>query len=438
MNKLKISFFLIVLLFQQSISLVAQSFTEQTGIALTGVFWGSVAWGDYDNDGDLDLLVCGTNSLGSQISQVFRNEGSNVFSLQSGINLAGIAEGTGAWGDYDNDGDLDILLVGYNYVGTYIYRNDGSNTFTEISGLDLPLVSSSTAKWGDYDNDGDLDILMAGRSFEEGFLARVYQNRGNDDFVEQEGIPLAGVKQCGVDWGDYNNDGLLDILLCGTTSEYPDYDAITKIYTNNGDNTFTDQTAFNLTGTNWGRCVWGDYDNDGDLDFITTGYPDGTGASTRIYRNDGGLAFSYQSQYSLTGMSNSDVEWGDFDNDGDLDILMAGAGYARLYQNTGDDFVSVVDSDLPGLYNADVAWGDYDNDSDLDFVLSGDHDGTRITRIFRNNATGSNTVPTTPSGLQFTVQGDSVALSWTQANDAETPQAALSYALEVGTSIGGV
>ena len=158
----------------------AEQFTEKTGISLTGVYVGSVAWGDYDNDGDLDILLTGYDSNENEISKIYRNNGDNTFTEQTGISLTGVYDGSVAWGDYDNDGDLDILLTGsdnINYISTIskIYRNNGDNTFAEQTGISLTGVNFSSVAWGDYDNDGDLDILLTGRSG-SGYFSKIYRN----------------------------------------------------------------------------------------------------------------------------------------------------------------------------------------------------------------------------------------------------------------------
>ena len=109
----------------------------------------------------------------------------------------------------------------------------------------------------------------------------------------------------------------MDILLTGLdTSSNP----VSKIYRNNGDNTFTEQTSISLTGVDGGSVAWGDYDNDGDLDILLTGYSN-SGIVSKIYRNNGNNIFTEQTSISLTGCYGSSVAWGDYDNDGDLDIF---------------------------------------------------------------------------------------------------------------------
>ena len=234
-------------------SVLAQSFTEQTGISLTGVYWSSVAWGDYDNDGDLDILLNGYDENGNPISKIYRNNGDNSFTEQTGISITGVAYGSTAWGDYDNDGDLDILLTGGYYDGSFhyvskIYRNDGNNIFTDIN-AGLTSVDGSSVAWGDYDNDGDLDILLTGKSSSEGKISKIYRNDGSDIFTDIN-AGLTGINISSVDWGDYDNDGDLDILLTG----YGGSNYISKIYRNDGNDIFTDINA-GLTGVAYGSMA---------------------------------------------------------------------------------------------------------------------------------------------------------------------------------------
>ena len=149
---------LILIFSALAFELFSQQFIEQTGISLTPVGdHSSVAWGDYDRDGDLDILL-----TGNSYSKIYRNDGSNVFTEQTSIVLQGIYGGSAAWGDYDNDGDLDILLAGFG--ASRIYRNSGGPgyTFTEQTSILLIGIQNGSATWADYDNDGDLDILLTG------------------------------------------------------------------------------------------------------------------------------------------------------------------------------------------------------------------------------------------------------------------------------------
>ena len=198
-----------------------QQFIEQTSISLSGVVFGSVKWGDYDNDGDLDILLTGNGGVDSTVSKIYRNNGDNTFSEMASISLTYINSSSVTWGDYNNDGYLDILLCGWNGTQriTKLYRNNGNNTFTEQSSISLIGVDNCSAAWGDYDNDGDPDILLTGDVNENERTSKIYMNNGNNSFIEQTSISLIGVSKGSAVWGDYDNDGDLDILLTGLAGD---------------------------------------------------------------------------------------------------------------------------------------------------------------------------------------------------------------------------
>ncbi len=232
-----------------------------------GVEASSVAWGDYDNDGNLDILLTGTNGT-SYITKLYRNTGTGFTEVYAG-SLTGVAASSVAWGDYDNDGDLDILLTGVdnnNVFVSKIYQNTGSG-FIEVYAGSILGVGQSSVAWGDYDNDGDLDILLTGNTG-SGFVSKIYQNTGNN-FVEVFPGSLIGVywgSTSSVAWGDYDNDSRIDIVMTGYTGS----NAVAKIYKNTSSG-FTEVYAGSLTGVFLSSVAWGDYDNDGDLDILLTG-----------------------------------------------------------------------------------------------------------------------------------------------------------------------
>jgi hypothetical protein len=239
-----------------------------------------VAWGDCDNDGDLDILLTGWTVTGP-VSKVYRNDGSGSFT-DIGAGLTGLSLASVAWGDYDNDGDLDILLTGadsdWNQLSK-VYGNDGgaSPAFSDI-GAGLIEVSDGSVAWGDYDNDNDLDILLTGQSV-SGYVSRVYRNDGASGFTDIAAA-LTSVGGSSVAWGDVDNDGDLDILLTGLGAGA----RVSKVYRNDGASGFTDIGA-GLTGVSSSSAAWGDADGDGDLDILLTGWTD-TARVSRVYRNN--------------------------------------------------------------------------------------------------------------------------------------------------------
>jgi hypothetical protein len=403
--------------------LQTNAFSELTGLSLQGVSNSKSVWGDYDNDGDLDVLIIGDN-----YSKIYQNEGSNTFNEQTGIVLEGIRDGSADWGDYDNDGFLDILLTGNSDSGpvSKVYHNNGNNTFTEQTGIVLQgMANGSACAWGDYDNDGDFDILLTGDGY-----SRIYRNNGDNTFTWQSGITLQGVSYSSVQWGDFDNDEDLDILITGGGNS--------RIYRNNGDNTFTELTGLSVPGVNWGSADWGDYDNDGWLDILITG--DG---NSKVFRNNQDGSFVEQTGIILTATGNSSAAWGDFDNDGYLDILLTGWGLVekqicKVYKNNGNNtFSEKTGIRLTGVRNSHVAWGDYNNDGKLDILLTGNATNGSVSKIYQNFYVISNSAPTAPTGLSATSDDTSVTLQWNQVTDDVTPAEGMSYNVRIGTSPGG-
>ena len=155
---------------------------------LIGVRHSTVAWGDYNADGQLDLLLAGDD--GSQpVTKIYRNNHGSF--SDSGLSLPGIQNGAAAWGDYDNDGLADLLLTGSTVGGTpstKLYRNDGHGVLSEISTA-LPALGNSAAAWGDYDNDGDLDLLLEGTTDRSAYIAEIYRN-DQGVFVKNNAVEL--------------------------------------------------------------------------------------------------------------------------------------------------------------------------------------------------------------------------------------------------------
>ena len=413
------------------------------GANLGSAGYGDVDWGDYDGDGDLDLLVVGA-SVAGKVARICRNDGTGFTDI--GAALTGISHGSAQWGDYDNDGDLDLLLAGdtgdeAERAVTRLYRND-AGVFTALPltapGL-LGDYADRSLAWGDYDNDGDLDFAIAGRgypgyAYQYRFL--VYRNDGGDVFTDA-GAGLPAMANVALAWGDYDTDGDLDLLAAGSLTGGA---AVTRIYRNGGEGQFTDIAA-GLLATSDGSVAWGDYDNDGDPDIALTGFSPGISYASRIYRNDVGSFVNIGA--ALPNLGGSSVDWGDCDGDGDLDLLLAGwdgaVRHARVYRNTAGTFVD-SGAELAGAIYGSAGWGDFDSDGDLDVALAGYNttDGY-FTRIYRNLATAANTPPDAPAtGLISLAAGNQAALHWDAASDAQTPAAGLSYNLRIGTTPGGI
>jgi len=414
-----------------SIKLSAQGFTD-INAGLTGLHFSDVAWGDYDADGDLDALIAGADAGSVGVTKLYKNEGNDTFTEVPGLPIPGTFVGDIAWGDYDSDGDLDILILGFTDASqiTKLYKNTGGDNFVE-SGIIFPALSDGSVSFADYNNDGYTDILIAGFGTTE-YVAKIYRNNGDTTFTETS-IDLPGTIKCSYEWGDYDNDGDLDIFLTGF-----DFNGnlISKLYENNGDETFT-ETLNSFTGAWLGDAAWGDYDSDGDLDLLLSGFAFPNNRIAELYSNNGDGTFTELDSTGLIGVSHSSSIWADYDNDGDLDVFIGGTyeqggGWIRVT----DVFINNDDSTFTKAnftFTADVfwgesAWGDYDVDGDMDLICCGHDDlGGSNTIIYRNDISTTNTIPDAPTNLFANVVEDSVTFSWDPSTDNETPSAGLTY-----------
>ena len=418
-------------------------FTVLSGISMTGLTTGSVNWGDYNNDGYLDILSTGQMVGGTNMSQIYKNNGDNTFTEQTTITLPGVAYGSSAWGDYNNDDLLDFVLTGYNQslgAVSRIYKNNGNNTFTWQENISLTGVAYGSVAWADYDNDSDIDLLITGQNLNTGLISKIYRNDGNNVFTEQTNINLKPVYRSSVSFGDYNNDGLLDILLSGQVGTESFAKNFTAIYKNNGDGTFSEQTGIDLIDLCLSSVAWGDYNNDDYLDILMTGAsgtPPDYKPVTKIYRNNGNNTFTEIAGTSLIGTSMSSAEWGDYNNDGFLDVLLTGYSTSnlefRIYLNNGQNqFIDLTALKIPGAYYCNTSSADYDSDGDLDILFTG-NTGTFTSQIYRNNLymmagrIKPNVRPAAPSDLSAEISPGSLRLFWNGVETDETWFVNMSY-----------
>ncbi|MFO1475367.1 MAG: FG-GAP-like repeat-containing protein [Verrucomicrobiota bacterium] len=415
-----------------SFTVQAAGFDPQAA-GLPNVDQGGVEWGDFDNDGKPDVLIWGNLPGVGAVCRIYRNTCAGGF-VDIGAGLPGISGGVARWGDFDNDGYLDLLVAAANSRG--VYRNTHAGSFTNMAVV-FPTTRSPTAGgWVDADNDGRLDILLT-----SSIGTKLFHNNGDGTFTDS-GLALPGTSAGAVAWGDYNGDGRLDLALAGGADGLQKSPTNTLIYRNDGNGVFTDIHA-GIQAVGQGSVAWGNFDQDGRPDLLLTGI-NGNTPYTRIYRNNGNDTFSVV----VTNMSNVQAGagvWGDFDNDGLPDIFLAGltpgpSGItALIYRNSGDGTVANIGEPLVGAYWSGAAWGDFDGDGVLDILYCGTTNGLTSgagTFLYRSAVVRSNTPPAAPGGLTFLTNQ---VLSWSAGSDLETTNpAGLTYNLRIGTRPGGI
>lgn len=370
----KLYLFLILLTINLQInSQIFQKITGQPIVSENG-FGSGCAWGDYNNDGKLDLIVTSYNDFGnSTYPLLWKNQGNGTFQLDvnNTIMTNSLYQTLAcAWGDYNYDGRLDLYVATGMDQPDLLYKNLGGGNFQRITGC-VPLVNGHSGGicWTDYNKDGYLDIL----SVQHGYNL-LYKGLPNGDFEQVTTGPI--VTDYGTHrracWGDYNNDKYPDLFVANGNIEND------NLYLNNKNGTFTKITTGSIVNDSaYGSgCSWGDYNNDGWLDLFVA-----SSAKNILYKNNKNGTFTRIMTPFTANVNSFGCNWGDYDNDGDLDLFVANNYNTAnfLYRNDGNDnFTKITNEIVANELSSSVgsAWGDYNNDGKLDlFVVNQGYNG---------------------------------------------------------------
>lgn len=371
-------------------------------IAAHVAFSTGASWVDYDGDQDLDLFVV-TGFSANRNNVLYRNDGDDTFVSVTDSPLAtdGAQNVCSTWADYDNDGATDSFVSGLDVDGSVLYRGLGGGVMqiNTTAGLTSISLKGTGCAWGDYDNDGFLDLVVAVLAGVLGMSGgnRLFHNDGDGTFSEVFGDPVVTTPDTHhhPTWSDFDGDSDLDLFFAtgpvGST-------AVDRLYRNElietGIASFTPiATGVLATDPRDSQTLsWADYDNDGDLDCYAINY---TSVPNQLYRNDGAVFTKITTGSIVTDLGRAHgLAWGDYDNDADLDVYVVrdNAQSNRHYRNNGDGTFTTVTTGphvTEARSNYGVAAGDYDGDGDLDlFVPTARSEGPSL--LFRNDlATGA-------------------------------------------------
>jgi hypothetical protein len=430
------------------------------------------AWGDYDNDGWEDLFLCNIagpvseeGSAPRARNRLFHNDGDGTFTDvtdEAGVGDSITAMGA-AWGDFDSDGFLDLVVTGFGNL--HLYRNNGNGTLsdvTRVAGMDSFEGFWTGASWSDYDRDGKIDLYVSAyvqyeyrpEDAERGTLQYqavvpytlnpssyspernlLFHNNGDGTFTEQAeaaGVENASGRSLSASWTDFDDDGWPDLYVANDVSD-------NAMYRNLGNGRFDDVSHGAWVADYRGAMglAVGDWDRDGDQDLFVSHW---LAQENALYSNlkfafdtasvpDGEMRFMDVADMVGLGQIALDyIGWGafffDYDNDGRLDLfLVNGSTFQdpddtsrlipmrdQLFWNAGSDRgfydVGAVSGEVFDQKHVarGAAFADYDHDGDLDVVVVNHGSAAHLLRNDGGNANRWISVAArSPSGNRFAI-----------------------------------
>lgn len=428
---------------------------------------GEVAWGDFNNDGNLDLF-----QLSDNVYKLFMNNGNETFSDVTADKLpgtlpSGANESSVIFLDYNNDGNLDILLTGWPLSNATLYKNNGAPDYTFTIDTDNSLIQVRTGNGGnahailsavDYNNDGWVDLFMEGWSDNAGTrVVTLYKNVTG--VFQRQTTPVGGTEDFegmnggSLHTGDINNDGYVDVITSGysVVGSYKTY-----LYVNQGDGTFVKSNA-SFPGIEQGESVLFDSNNDGWLDVFVAGVGH-DGANWiwpgNLYLNNQDGTFTLQANTNLPSGTQgyTSFEIGDINNDGytDLMIMLPSGENTAMYYNNGDNtFLKDVPQTEARARAGSMSLADFNNDNKLDYFLFGWRDGYTFpdntnfgsnwtANFTKNTIAATNLAPTAPANIAVNKVNGKYVVTWDKSTDDITIQNALRYNVYVTKQGGSV
>ncbi len=393
-----------------------------------------LAGADIDRDGKSDVLVSAFSNNNFTLTG-YEKSGNSFDKMREILsNSKQVARPV----DFNNDGYVDLFVADFESdirINGAFLKNVGQGKFVPVYSNISPKIFCS-GHWGDFNNDGKMDLLYPGET-------DIFLNTSQGFMQEGVQLPNADAAK----WIDFDKDDRKDVVLINSQNSKIEF------YKHLDNNSFEKVFSYGLLLNKFADVYVLDYNNDGWQDVLVPVINMLEGANTfeiLLFLNNNGTfslpqeIFSEDFLLPLAGFSNKYLDetnllhfhFGDFNNDGKIDFTIPNLiknfdTLSLIAYNYYPDSLHIVY--VPGYYNGDILPYDYNGDNVEDFIITGQKDGAYHTQVYVNKDTGNtiNLAPTIPANLSFKAQGDTVFLFWSPATDDLTPQAALGYNIYV-------
>ena len=328
----------------------AGNFTEVEGTPFRGLEQANVAFADVDADGDQDLMIIGNDFLFDPYTRLYLNDGEGNFSALSPNPFVDVYSGDIVFADVDGDNDLDVFVSGSTVAfqaisSTQLYLNDGSGGFVAQANTPFANTQEASIDVSDFDLDGDLDLLLLGTSEVPGPITEAYLNDGAGNYTVASQYNFENLSSGEITFADIDNDGDEDLLIAGSNDG--GLTPYTRLYDNDGVGNFTENQNSSLVDLKFVSAIFFDFNNDGLVDLLMTGKSTNDpflfaaeGKEAILYQNIGNGTFEQIEEHAFPPLDLGHLSFADVNGDNLNDVFITGTVdqgvtfYSELFLNT--------------------------------------------------------------------------------------------------------
>ncbi|WP_296623245.1 FG-GAP-like repeat-containing protein [Marivirga sp.] len=433
------SFIFFLLLSLNSVLVNAQNFSEVASTGLPAVGNSQIEWADFNNDGFKDVLILGTDNSGAILFELYTNNQDGTFSA-SGLPLSPLKNSSFSIHDVNDDNQLDIFYTGKDGSGNilnYLLINDGIgfNVLNDVIGQYYRARILSL----DINLDGQVDLIINGYN-QSNTIEQSVWIQNNLSFTKSADYSLPDIGLGSLVAADFNNDGIIDFL---TSGENASAQFETHIYLINKGGSLTEKVSSPISNILIKDIKAQDFTGDGLTDFVFYGIDGSFNSIQKWYKQDGSTYTEINNVIDVK--SSASIDLLDLDNDGDKDFAVSGLNNSgnyttQIYNNDGVGNFTLNAEALTGIANGSLNVVDFNNDNKNDLYVSGysdvDPDNAIINFLSENSVASTNLSPSIPANPTSMVTANEVEFSWDASTDDLSASAEINYAITLGSATG--